>query len=316
LSIVYIRFAARRWDARKPSPQLERLVARASASVRVADWRADAFRVIAPEEMTMPPIAAAALHASSGSPPGAWGFIATPVHFSASMSSVTMPEGGLLELRPDEAAALASDFNRTFVDARTRLSVGRSSVLVCVFDRALEVTTHDPEAVVGHDVFGFQPAGTDAPRLRLLMSEIEMWLFDHAVNRARTGDGRHPVTGLWLWGGGSTDSTIPEVLGWTAGADPFFAAFGQAQRFPPEAGPGVVVCTDQPGSDTWSDVEQQWLTPAVAALQSGRIKRLDLSAAGRRFSLGRGAALRFWRRPRPWWESFEIRGGELHDIEG
>jgi hypothetical protein len=304
------------WDARKPSPQLERLVARASASVRVADWRADAFRVIAPGEKTMPPIVATALHASGGSPPGAWGFIATPVYFSAGMSGVTMPEGGLLELRPDEAAALASDFNRTFVDAGARLSVGRSSVLVCVFDRALEVTTHDPEAVVGHDVFGFQPAGIDAPRLRLLMSEIEMWLFDHAVNRTRTGDGRHTVTGLWLWGGGSTNSMIPAVLGWTAGADPFFAAFGQAQRFPPEAGPGVVVCTDQPGSDTWSDVEQQWLTPAMAALQSGRIKRLDLSAAGRRFSLGRGAALRFWRRPRPWWESFEIKGDESHDIEG
>ncbi len=310
MSIVYIRFAARKLDARKPSPQLERLIARASASVRVANWRADAFRVIAVEEEIMPPIAAT-LYASSGSPPGAWAFIATPVHFSAGMSSVTMPEGGLLELRPDEAAALAGDFDRTFVGSGTRLSVGRSSVLICVFDRALEVITHDPEAVAGHDVFGFQPTGTDAPRLRLLMSEIEMWLFDHAVNRARTGDGRRPVTGLWLWGGGSTGSTLPPVRGWTAGTDPFFAAFGQAERFPREADPGVVVCTDQPGTDTWADVEQRWLTPALAALQSGRIRRLDLSAAGRRFSIGRGPPLRFWRRPRPWWESFEVSDREL-----
>jgi hypothetical protein len=291
------------------------LVARASASVRAANWRADAFRAIAPGEKTMPPIAAAALSASSGTPPGAWGFIATPVYFSAGMTSVTMPRDGLVELRPEEAGALASDFNRTFVDAGMRLSVGRAAVLVCVFDQALEVTTHDPEDVAGHDVFGYQPAGADAPRLRRLMSEIEMWLFDHAVNRARTGDGRRPVTGLWLWGGGSTGSTMPSVQGWTAGTDPFFAAFGQAKRFPREAGPGVVVCTDQPGSNTWPDVEQQWLIPAVAALQSGRIKRLDLSAAERRFSIGKGAILRFWRRPRPWWESFDMKGSELHDIQ-
>jgi len=294
LSVVYIRFAAHRLEARHRSPQ---------------------FRVIAPGEKTLPPIAAAAACASSGTLPGAWGFIATPVCFSAGMSTVTMPGDGLVELRPEEAAALASDFNRTFVDAGMRLSVGRSAILVCVFDRVLQVTTHDPEAVAGHDVFAFQPAGTDAPRLRRLMSEIEMWLFDHAVNRARTADGRRSVTGLWLWGGGSTGRTMPLVQGWTAGSDPFFSAFGQATRFPREAGPGVVVCIDQPGSDTWPEVEQQWLTPALAALQSGLIKRLDLSAAERRFSIGKRAALRFWRRARPWWESFDMKGSEMHDIQ-
>jgi len=53
--------------------------------------------------------AATALYASAETPPGEWACIATPVHFNAGMGSVTMPEGGLLELRPDEAAALASD---------------------------------------------------------------------------------------------------------------------------------------------------------------------------------------------------------------
>ncbi len=288
----------------------------------MADWRAEAFRVLAPQASITPPIAATALAAASSSaastvnaapaaPPGAWCCIATPVYFTAGMSSVTMPDDGLVQLHPDEAAALASDFNRTFVDAGIRLFVTRAAILVCVFDGALEVTTHDPEAVAGHDLFDFQPAGTDAPRLRRLMSEIEMWLFDHALNRARTGAGRRPVTGLWLWGGGDARPApagplLPAVHGWTAGHDPLFAAFGEATRFPTEAGPGVVVCTAQPGSATWADVEQRWLAPAAAALQSGRITRLDLSAGGRRFSVGRGPNLRFWRRPRPWWESFDV----------
>jgi hypothetical protein len=241
-----------------------------------------------------------------------------------------MPDDGLVELRPDEAGALASDFNQTFADAGLRLWVARSAVLVCVFHGALEVTTHDPEAVAGHDLFEFQPAGPDAPRLRRLMSEIEMWLFDHPLNRARTAAGRQPVTGLWLWGGGATIPApavaagpaapavpaaharplLPTVRGWTAGHDPLFAAFGEATRFPTEAGPGVVVCTDQPGSAAWADVEQRWLAPAAVALHAGRISRLDLSAGERRFSVGRGPNLRFWRRPRPWWESFDVDTGD------
>jgi len=63
----------------------------------------------------------------------------------------------------------------------------------------------------------------------------------------------------------------------------------------------------KPGSSEWLDVERRWLVPAVAALRSGRLKRLDLSAADRRFSVGRGLNLRFWRRPRPWWESYGIQ---------
>ncbi|MDP8986627.1 MAG: hypothetical protein M3N97_16610, partial [Pseudomonadota bacterium] len=114
--------------------------------------------------------------------------------------------------------------------------------------------------------------------------------------------------------------SLPTVQGWTAGRDPLFAAFGEATQFPAAAGPGVAVCIDQPGSAGWADVEQRWLVPAVAALKSGRIRRLDLSAGDRRFSVGRGPNLLFWRRPRPWWESFGVdtdhleKGSESHDI--
>jgi hypothetical protein len=303
LSILYIRFSARGPDTSQRSPMLERLIARASTSARVADWRAEAFRVIAPDEMTMPPIAATALQAAPGASSGAWVCIATPVHFSAGMSSVTMPHDGILELSREEADTLAAGFNRTFVGTGMRLSVNRRAVLLCVFDQMLEATTHDPEAMAGSDVFGFQPTGADAPRLRRLMSEMEMWLFDHDVNRARAASARQPITGLWLWGGGAM-GPMPAVRGWTAGHDPFFAAFGDEMRLPREPGSGVVVCSDYPGSSTWSAVEQRWLAPALAALKSGRIKRLDLSAADRRFSLGRAPNWRFWRRTRPWWESF------------
>jgi len=36
-------------------------------------------------------------------------------------------------------------------------------------------------------------------------------------------------------------------------------------------------------------------------------EELDLSAADRRFSIGKGPNLRLWRRPRPWWVSYGIQ---------
>ena len=308
MSILYFRFAARSSDGAQRSPMLERLVARAGDASRVEDWRTEAFRVIAPSAQRLPSIAAAIVpEVGSGADPAAWACIATPVHLSAGMRSVTMAADGILSLAPGEAAALSADFNRVFDGAGVRLSVGRGALLSCLFDERIEAATRDPEEVAGNDVFGFQPTGPDGARLRRLMSEMEMWLFDHPVNRARSSQERQPITGLWLWGGGPTGEALPPVRGWCAGQDPLFAAFGSEYEYPRAAGGGVVVCAEQPGSNEWFDVERRWLVPAVAALGSGRLKRLDLSAADRRFSVGKGSNLRFWRRPRPWWESYGIQ---------
>jgi hypothetical protein len=308
LSILYFRFAARSSDGAQRSPMLERLVARAGDPSRVEDWRTEAFRVIAPGVQRLPSIAATIVpEAGSGADSAAWACIATPVHLSAGMRSVTMAADGILNLAPVEAAALSAGFNRVFGGAGVRLSVGREALLCCLFDDRIEAVTRDPAEVAGNDVFGFQPRGPDGGRLRRLMSEMEMWLFDHPVNRTRSSQARQPVTGLWLWGGGPTGEALPLVRGWCAGQDPFFAAFGSEHEFPRAAGDGVVVCGEQPGSNEWREVERRWLVPAVAALREGRLQRLDLSAADRRFSVGKGVSLRFWRRPRPWWESYGIQ---------
>jgi len=282
---------------------VERLIARAGDPSRVDDWRREAFRVIAPGAQRLPSVAATIVDAL-GLDHGAWACLATPVHLMAGMRNVTMAADGILSLAQGEAAALAEDFNRVFGGAGARLSVGRGALLYCLFEKRIDAVTRDPEEAAGNDVFGYQPTGPDGARLRRLMSEMEMWLFDHPVNHARSSQERQPVTGLWLWGGGATGEALPPVDGWCAGQDPFFAAFGSEHEYPRGAGSGVVVCGERPGSDEWLAVERRWLVPAVADLRWGRLQRLELSAADRRFSVGKGPNLRFWRRSRPWWESY------------
>jgi hypothetical protein len=311
VSSHYFRFSHRSAAAPHRSPLLERLLAGADACTPVTDWRADAFRVIAPQIGTVPGpgavpgVGAAALYAERGRVDAASVFVATPVHYVAEMRDVRLAADGILSLRQSEAEALAADFNRVWMDAGVRLVAGRCADLFCLLDEAVSVTTCEPEDVLDRHIADHLPRGAAAPRLRQLMSEMEMWLFEHPVNRTRLAEAATPVlNGLWLWGGGPALASLPPVSGWSAGDDVFFKAFAAAPDLAGGAASGVVVTAAEPGTHGWRDVESRWLEGSLADLRSGRIARLDLSAGKRCFSVSRRWNWRFWRRHRPWWESF------------
>ncbi len=308
---VYVRLANCGVGPWASAPALDRLLMHASAPTTSTDWRRDAFGVIA-GAAAVPPVAAVALLAAEDRVREPWVCIASPLHLVAGMSNVTLDPSGVLTLDGGEAAALAADFNRVFADSGVRLVVGRAAVLLCVFDRVLRVSTYEPADVVGRDVFECQPQGADASRLRRVMSEIELWLFEHAVNRARAARGRAVITGLWLWGGGEPLPALPAVQGFTAGTDPLFAAYGNAAELPGDAalGAGVLVCDVPPGSATWPEIEQRWLKPLSRALGAGRLEQLTVSVQERLVRVERGMNWRFWRRPKPWWQSLGLTGDE------
>jgi hypothetical protein len=282
---------------------LETLLAGAEAPVAVIDWRADAYRAIAPPTSVMPGVGAAALCADQGPVQGASVFVATPVHYVAEMSNVRLAADGILSLRQAEAEALAAGFNRVWVDAGIRLLAGHRADLFCVVDQPLSAMTSDPEDVLDRHIDDHLPAGAAARPIRQLMSEIEMWLFEHPVNRDRAAQALPVVSGLWLWGGGAALTALPPVAGWTAGDDVFFRAFA-APASPRGANPGVAVIGAQPGTDEWQDSGARWIEESVADLRAGRIARIDLSSGRRSVSISARGRWRFWRRRRPWWESF------------
>ena len=302
MSTVYFRITARGAHSHTRAPSLERLLARADGPADAADWRAQAFRLIAPEATCMPAVATAALAPGASRAPGAWVYLATPVHLLAGMSSIGMAGDGILTLEPLEADALADDFNRVFAGGGVSMERGRDTLLLCRFDEPLRVATRAPEEAAGHDLWDYLPQGEAAPRLRRLASEIEMWLFDHAVNRRR-GETQQPViSALWLWGGGAADAERPPVGGWTAGEDALFGSFAPTSRYPGASASGVVTVPDWPGSPAWHDVETRWLAPALDDLRAGRLASIELSARRRCMRLSARALRRFWRRARPWWE--------------
>jgi hypothetical protein len=222
------------------------------------------------------------------------------------MTSVRLPRGGILSLAQAVAETLALDFNRVWDGSGIRFTVGRTAQLYCIFDETLQVTMRDPKDALERHIEEYLPAGADAARLRRLMSEIELWLFEHGANNTRTELRLPPVNGLWLWGGGASLSSLPNVQGWTLGNDVFFNAFntGNAGRGE-ESLCGVMIGAHAPGSDGWQATESGWLKSAAAHLRAGRISRLELSAGDRCFGVSTRDMRRFWRRSKPWWESFE-----------
>ncbi len=312
MSSQYFRFVAHD-GAHRRVPLLEQLIARADAWTPVADWRADAFRVIAPRAAGMPAVAAAALCADrsavhtgavhTGGESGAWVCAATPVHYTAEMTSVRLGRDGMLSLTAAGAEILASDFNRVWKGSGIRMTASRSAQLFCIFDSALEVVTHDPEEVLGRHIEEFLPAGADGARLKQLISETEMWLHEHEANRARAQLDLPAINGLWFWGGGAPIAALPAVEGWAAGDDLFFNAFSVPGHETVQS--GVIAASCVPASDQWLAVESRWLRPAIDKLRTRRIGRLQLSAADRCFTVTAAGLRRFWRKRKPWWESFE-----------
>ena len=299
LAARYLRFQPSGPKDSRGAALLERLLARADAVAEAADWRADAFRVIAPLT-PMPAVAAAAYCAAAGPRAPGWVFLATPVHYLAELSNVRFAADGILTLDAAQAEALALDFNRVWRDSGVDLWAS-SSRLFCSFDVAVEAATSDPELARGRHLENFLPTGKGAVRLRRLMSEIEMWLFEHPVNRKRLERAQLAVSALWLWGGGAALSSLPEVPGAAAGGDVFFDAFpAVADRCA-----DVMVVDTAPNTPEWADMQARWLAPTLVELRRGRIEQLQLSAGERCYTVGAHWRRRFWRPAKPWWEYFE-----------
>ncbi len=293
------------------APPLARARRRALAG---AGWRAWLAGRIGRADLALQP--AAGLAAAAAGVPRAAAWFATPVALLAAVDHVRMPIGGWLELEADEAQALASDFARVFDGAGLALTAAGAEgfLLTGVSTTAI---TFDPARVLGGDIAPWLPAGEGAAPLRRIGTEIEMWLHEHAVNRARTRRGAAALAALWLWGGASTGSATPaphrsraparRVRGY--GSDSWLRGLwhetGRALDGPGRsfaelelAGDADTVVVVREGVD--DSVAARWVEPALAALAARHIDAVEVLADERVFRLGRFDLVKPWRHAVTW----------------
>jgi len=301
--------------------QLEALLCRAThAPLPEGGWREWLRERLHGPAMTP----AATVAAAWGLPqePARQYWLATPVHLFAGLDSVRLHPQGLLRLTPSEQRQLAEQFARVFDDSPWRLHARDRRELVLA-GPALAASGADPALLLGADPSAGLPRGVDAPALKRLAAEIELWLHEHPLNLERQRRSQLPVTALWLWGGTPTrpghDATVhvpiedkppdlsalPRLLGedtyaqalWRLPAARTWQRHGRRDA--------VVlrwVCDARGLQPLLAHLEARWWPAARAALSRRRLSALRIVTAERVHSLSFWSQARRWRRTQPWWQ--------------
>src|ERR1700733_8491203 len=220
-------------------------------------------------------------------------WIASPLHLRASLTRVHLEHHGLLRLPAAEAAALAADYALALGEDGTRL------VALPCGDFLL--STPEVAAVASAEPARFAGAAVPAP-LRRRIAEIEMWLHDHALNRARQARGAPPVSVLWPWGAqgahvqpkGRMSQDTPAAFGRDAWLEGLWHLLGSAARAQPQGfqeildggtARAVVVSEVACGlqqtergdvAGALALLDERLVSAAVGAVRRGELERLTL----------------------------------------
>jgi hypothetical protein len=304
-------------------PGLERIARFATRSVLAKGWRPWLAERVGCADLAKEAPASIAARCCNALKPGAvW--LATPVHCSASLASVHLEHRGLLKLSAVELAALAADFGKVFEGSEFALLALAGGGFLLTGPAMGDTQGSEPARAVGMSIAAALP---QAPALRRLGAEIEIWLHEHPVNSARSARGELPVTGLWLWGGGipapgprkAARASVASDRAY--GSDPYLSGLwcargGEAQALPEsiaavEAAPArcsvilielaELLTADRRASlgDALALLDARWLAPAAAHLARGAMHSLTVIANDRCLTLARRDFLKLWRRARP-----------------
>jgi hypothetical protein len=195
--------------------------------------------------------------------------------------------------------------------------------------QAPEVLTTPPSAAIGRRADTVDVREADARQWRRSVSEAQMLLHAHPINKRRLDAGKPPVNTLWLWGAGRLpeaaaaapwssvrggEASLPLLRGLAAWSRTALQPAADCASLLPGSSERSLVCLDDllpplQGFDAmaWRDavlrLEADWLAPLDAALRRGRIAKLTLVGLGdeavAHTTLTPWSRHRFWRRPRP-----------------
>jgi hypothetical protein len=296
-------------------PSLERLLARAdrrarspsaSACSALETWQLDLLHALHLPEVPSAPCSA--LGAGLEPRPGTW-LHADFVHVAAGLDQLvlvplydaqTLSDDARMQLVAALAEHVREDGFECFV-ARDQLLLHTAAELrvdTCALGPASRLPLLDA-----------MPQGEDAPQLRRLMTELQMRLHDHPVNRERERAGLLPANAVWLWGAG-TQRAIPAPVTLTQvfGEHNFLRGLCRAANLSCAALPadGAALLEQTAASSvvllnfaTLQQLDARWLTPFERALNTGRLRELELTLDDIHLIARSIHRWRLWRRIQP-----------------
>lgn len=254
------------------------------------------------------PVAAVTRQLDARDAAGAQWLRADPAFIQPDLSGARlMAHGPALGLSADDCSALMRELKPLFGDSGLLLD---APVPHRWYLRLADGTPLPgfipPEHALGADLFEHIESGPEARRWRALLSEAQVLLHNHPLNRQRAAQGRAPVNSLWFWGAGRVPDRVACTYKALLSDDETLCAFavfaGTDARTLPDRLPD-----DLFDRDTCIDLREQrdahllgerWLQPALSAIETRELDALVLAFDdGRERRLARSQRWRFWRRP-------------------
>ncbi len=149
------------------------------------------------------PLGAVTRLADGGKQDDGWWMRADPVHLRADRSQLILFPGAHIDIKLDEALALAEEFNRFFAVDGWYLDALRPTRWYLRLPHDPRIRTYDLAEVVGHNILDFLPTGERGRNWHPLLNEIQMLFHSSQVNKLREQRGALTINSVWFWGGGS-----------------------------------------------------------------------------------------------------------------
>ncbi len=184
----------------------------------------------------------------------------TLCHWAMGREQATLSDPQWLQVRQEESDALLQDMRPFFQSEGIELQgLAADRWLAC--GPALDLPCAALERVVGRDVDPWLPAGASGRLLRRLQNEMQMLLYTHPVNEARSARGAPSINSLWFSGTGR----LPEQ------------AVGAAAVHMPQSLTRAALANDWDAyAQAWARLDQQAIGPLLERQRSARPVTLTL----------------------------------------
>lgn len=213
-----------------------------------------------------------------------WAWI-SPCHLTAHSNQVLMDDPQELQLSTQDCDALRAAMKRYFEEDGITLHPLTNATWLAFGAVFKDLPTASLERVAGNSIGPWMPQQERARHLRRLQSEMQMLLYTHAINDARSARGLPTVNAFWVSGTGTPATSAPAAPERLECVDTLRQAALRDDATAWQA--------------AWAKLDETVLADLVQRAKAGKAVQLTLC--------GERMAVTLARQDQPWWSKIQHR---------